>query len=234
MKKTIALLLIGTLFLTSCNRTGCKDPMAVNYDNKANLSDGSCNYNIHYKEINKEHIFKSNIDSIQASNDPISNHIDSILSGHINTSIVSTGELHLDIDQNEVTDLYFEIIDLNLFNPNDLPTGFDSLAARAVSPTIEFLDNSTWHYADALDVNYIIDSNSHWSSNSIILGTFVNAGQFNGKGEKYLGFRIIEGNDYKYGWIRLKCSQHNDTLIIYDYAFHTIPNLRIFANQLDS
>jgi hypothetical protein len=50
-------------------------------------------------------------------------------------------------------------------------------------------------------------------------------------GEKYLGIRILEGNDFKYGWIRLKCSQHNDTLNIYDYAFNPNLNQEILANQ---
>ena len=28
-------------------------------------------------------------------------------------------------------------------------------------------------------------------------------GQFNGKGNKYLGFRITNGSDYNYGWIKM-------------------------------
>ena len=74
-----SLFLFGALFFSSCDRTGCKDPLALNYDSKANLGDGSCEYNMYCKEINQQHVFKTNIDSIQASNDPISNHIDSIL-----------------------------------------------------------------------------------------------------------------------------------------------------------
>ena len=226
----LVLTFIVCLF-ASCDKNRCTDPTAVNYNAKANNSDGTCNYNILYKNIDREYIFLTSIDSIMASNDPISNHIDSILSGDINSSIVSTGRLYMDIDQNEVTDLYFEIIDLNLFNPNALPANFDSLAVRAISPTIEFLDNSTFNYPDACDQHTIIDSNSSWSSNSVVLGTFANAGQFNGKGQKYLGIRIPDGNNYKYGWIRLKCSQHNDTLTIYDYAFHTISNTKIYAAE---
>ena len=82
-----------------------------------------------------------------------------------------------------------------------------------------------------MNVNDIINSSSHWSSNSVVLGTFANSGQFNGKGQKYLGFRITQGSDYKYGWIRLECSEHNDTLNIYDYAFNTTLNIKIFAGQ---
>lgn len=232
--KSKSYLLIISFFLynlTSCVKNGCKDSTAINYNAKANKDDGSCRYNIFYKNIDSQYIFPTNVDSIKSSNDPISNHIDSILSGDINTSIVSTGKLYLDIDQNEVTDLYFEIIDLNLFNPNALPANFDSLAVRANSPTIEFLDNSTFKYADACSENSVIDSNSSWSSNSVVLGTFANAGQFNGRGIKYLGIRIPNGTNYKYGWIKIKCSVDNDSLTVYNYAFHTLSNIKILASQ---
>jgi len=231
MKKLITYCFVGLILFSACKKNGCTDPIAVNYNTNANKDDGNCKYEIYYKEINKENVFLTDLNAIQTSNDPISNHIDSILSGQINTSVISTGELYLDLDQNEIADLYFEIIDLNLFNINNLPTSFDSLAARAMSTSIEFLDNSTWHYADALNENDVINSSAHWSSNSVVLGTFANSGQFNGKGQKYLGFRIPDGSNYKYGWIKLKCSEHNDTLIIYDYAYNIIPNIQICAGQ---
>ena len=36
-----------------------------------------------------------------------------------------------------------------------------------------------------------------------VLGTFMNAGQFQGNGEKYLGIRFPENNNFKYGWIKI-------------------------------
>lgn len=231
MNKIILFLTIFFILTLSCSKSGCTDLTALNYKNKATSDDGSCSYSIQYKSLNKEYIFITNVDELQNSNDPISNHIDSILSGDINSTVVSTGALHLDLNQNELTDFYFEIIDLNLFNINSIPSSFDSLAVRAISSSVEFLDNSTWNYPDALNQNDLINSTSNWSSGPVVIGTFANAGQFNGMGEKYLGIRIPEGNDYKYGWIRLKCSLHNDTLNIYDYAFNPNINQEILANQ---
>ena len=92
---------------------------------------------IYYHELNNQYIFITDVNALQASNDPISNHIDSILSGFINTSIISTGKQYVYLDE-KLPDLYFEIIDLNEFNANNLPIGFDSLA-RAGSNSVQFL-----------------------------------------------------------------------------------------------
>ena len=94
------------------------------------------NDQIFYNQVNNQYVFITDVNILQASDDPISNHIDSILSGLINTSVISTGKQHINIDENEFPELYFEIIDLNELNNNNLPTGFDSLAARAGSNTI--------------------------------------------------------------------------------------------------
>ena len=68
---------------------------------------------IYYHELNNQYVFITDVNALQASNDPISNHIDSILSGFINTSIISTGKQYVYLDENELPDLYFEIIDLS-------------------------------------------------------------------------------------------------------------------------
>ena len=189
------------------------------------------NNQIFYKQLNDQYVFITDVNALQASDDPISNHIDSILSGLINTSIISTGKQHIYIDENELPDLYFEIIDLNEFNANNLPTGFDSLAARAGSNTLQFLDNSTWQYADALNFDDEIGPSALWSENSVVLGTFANAGNFNGKGNKYMGFRLPNNGNYHYGWIKLNCSQHNDTLTIYEFGYHKTVDRKIKAGQ---
>ena len=101
------------------------------------------NDQIFYKQENNQYVIITDVNILQASDDPISNHIDSILSGLINTSIISRENNILTSMKMNFTELYFEIIDLNEFNNNNLPTGFDPLAARARSNTIQLLDNST-------------------------------------------------------------------------------------------
>ena len=61
----------------------------------------------------------------------------------------------------------------------------------------------------------------------------MNAGQFQGNGEKYLGIRFSMNTDYNYGWIKLYCSQHNDTLRIIEYAFNVESGSPITAGQIE-
>lgn len=184
-----------------------------------------------YHSLNKEYVLIRDVQALQESDDVISNHVDSILSGLINKEFVSTGQKEFDLDADLISDIGFEIIDLNKFNPNGLPQSFDSLAARVVPKSVEILDNSTYGYSDALDVNENITEKGNWSGNSCVLGTFMDAGQFQGKGEKYLGIRFLRENKYKYGWIKIYCSQHNDTLRIIDYAYNDIFGSHIKAGQ---
>lgn len=193
--------------------------------------DKSNNNLIKYSQINKDIILITNIGKLQASNDATSQHVDSILSGLINTDIISTGSNYIDLDFDNIYDVNFEIIDLNLFNNNNLPDTLDSLAARVLPEYIEILDNSTYGYPDALNYMQEINSNGYWSTKHSVLGTFLNAGQFQGKGEKYLAFRKNKNGNYNYGWVKLYCSQHNDTLKIIDFAINLTSNNKILAGK---
>jgi len=198
----------------------------------------ACNENpddevdIMYKSVDKQHVFIMDTLDLALDDSPESLHIDSIISGLIDAELVSTGYLRYDLDQNTNPDIAFEIIDLKPYN-DDFPESFDSLAIRAHSYTVEFLDNSTYQYADALDANEQIGSDGNWTTQTIVLGTFQNAGNFNGQGDKFLAFRIVDGSIYKYGWIKVNCSEHNDTLKVIDYAFNKIHASSILAGQMN-
>ena len=187
---------------------------------------------ITYNSINKEYVLITDLQTLQQSDDEISNHVDSILDGLINEEFISTGQKDFDLNKDRILDLGFEIVDLNKFNPNGLPESFDSLAARVVPISVEILDNSTYGYPDALNLNDQISESGNWRNKASVLGTFMNAGQFQGNGEKYLGIRFVnEDNTYNYGWVKLDCSQHNDTLRIIDFAYNNNENSNINAGQ---
>lgn len=187
--------------------------------------------NIFYSKVNKQLVLIRDVKTLQNSDDEISNHIDSIINGWINTEVISTGIKSIDLNNDGKNDLNFEIIDLNKFNPKKLPESFDSLAARVEPVSIQILDNSTFGYPDALDVNDTISGDGSWSDRTSVLGTFANAGQFQGKGEKYLGFRFNEEGKFNYGWIKIYCSEHNDTIKIIDYAYNKVNGSIIKAGQ---
>lgn len=184
-----------------------------------------------YRTVDKEYVLIRDFKTLQKSNDEISNHVDSILTGLINSEFISTGQKDFDLDADIISDIGFEIIDLNKFNPNELPESFDSLAARVIPISVEILDNSTYGYPDALDLEEQISDDGNWSNKKSVLGTFMNAGQFQGQGEKYLGIRFLKDDNFKYGWIKIYCSQHNDTLRIIEYAYNEIINRKINAGQ---
>ena len=189
--------------------------------------------NIVYQSVNKEYVVIRDVGKLLESDDEISMHIDSILSGTISSEFISTGQKQFDLNGDKVADIGFEIIDLNQFNPGGLPQSFDSLAARVIPMKVEVLDNSTYYYPDALLLNDKISENGNWTNGISVLGTFMNAGQFQGKGERYLGFRFQAEDNHKYGWIKIYCSQHNDTLRIIDYAFNNVPDSPILAGQTE-
>lgn len=223
MKKSINISLLFTLVLLvilSCDKT-----------DDSSENDSVVSQSIVYQQVNEEFVLIRDVQALQESNDEISNHVDSILNGLINAEYVSTGHIKIKLDNDIIPDIGFEIIDLNKFNPNGLPDSFDSLAARVIPLTIEILDNSTYGYPDALNLDDPISESGHWSNQTSVLGTFMNAGQFQGNGEKYLGIRFIKANNYKYGWIKLYCSQHNDTLRLIDFAYNNIENSQINAGQ---
>jgi hypothetical protein len=200
--------------------------------------DKSNNDKIVYQSVDEEFVFIRNVEQLQESDDAISNHIDSILSGQIDTDIISTGQQKFDLNGDGFPDIGFEIVNLNNFNPNGLPESYDSLAAKVVPLSVNVLDNSTYGYATALNQGESVAQDGYWQlSPNYVLGTFANAGQFQGKGEMYLGIRFpasgdgSKNNGYNYGWVKLYCSQHSDTLRIIDFAFNNNPEGEIKAGQ---
>jgi hypothetical protein len=201
--------------------------------NSCNTDKDSNLYDISYHPVNKEFVLIRDVQALKESDDEISNRIDSILSGLINEEFISTGHKNFDLDADVIPDIAFEIIDLNKYNPGGLPESFDSLAARVVPLNTDILDNSTYGYPDALSMNDLISEKGNWSDRTSVLGTFLNAGQFQGIGVRYLGIRIPASEEYKYGWIKLYCSQHNDTLRIIEYAYNNISGSNIYAGQIE-
>jgi len=188
---------------------------------------------IQYNIIEKEYVLIRDVAELQQSDDEISLHVDSILNGLINAEFISTGYKKFDLNSDDIPDIAFEIIDLLEFNPDGLPESFDHLAARAIPLNLFILDNSTYGYADALQKGDVINTEGIWTNETVVLGTFQNAGQFQGQGERYLAYRFFGDQGFQYGWIQLQCSQHSDTLNVIDFAYKTNTEPTILAGQID-
>lgn len=189
--------------------------------------------NIQHALVNQQYVVKTNVAELQQSNDPISMRIDSILSGTLNADVVGTGQISFDANGDDNPELYFEIVDLVSLNGGYLPDSLDSLAVRVIPGSADILDNSTFGYPDALEDDASIAPNSgNWSDRaSNALGTFANAGQFNGRGDRYLGFRIPHSSGHHYGWIKLNVSTANDSLQIIEYGYEQTLDTEILAGE---
>lgn len=215
--KLISTILTSLIISFLISITGCKKD-----------SDSST---IVYKSINEEYNLPRVIDEFSISDDGTQISADDTSSRNAMKKLASSGKKDLDIDNDSKIDVGFEILNLVNYNSFYIPVYLDSLAISAIPSSLEILDNSTIGYADALNANEEISGNSLWNKNTCILGSFVSLGKFNGKGEKYLGIRLIKGNSYNYGWIKVYCSEYNDTLKIIDYAYNKAQNTSIKAGQ---
>ncbi len=137
----------------------------------------------------------------------------------INQTLVGPSQLSMDIDNDGSNDYTFDIITLQ--------PGVYAARANAVNSS-KILDNSNFGYPDTLNFNDPVVGNFDAGG---VLGTFNNAGQFKGAGNKYLGIKINSGNSNFLGWIELNCSSNNDTLKILTCGFNTISGDSIKAGQ---
>ena len=165
-----------------------------------------------------------------------------------------TTEIEPPVDENKNTILYYdrapssigagfsETVTLDtaslaslIFEVGNLDNPTDKFARVSVS-NCQILDNSSHGFPDALKLGDTITASGHWSVQGSVLGTSVgHGGNFEAKGDRYLGFRIAHtGGGYRYGWIRLNCPFGNATLTILDFAVNTTPGARILAGQKDS
>jgi hypothetical protein len=144
-----------------------------------------------------------------------------IISTNINEILIGPGSLSVDLNNDGLNDFTFEILTLS---PN-------VLAARAVTlNSSEFLDDSTFGYPNALDEGDLVSG--YFNNGNGVLGTFNNAGQFNGMGDKFLGVKINSSGNDLIGWIKLNCSVNNDTLKIISAGYNTQVLAPINAGEL--
>ena len=149
-------------------------------------------------------------------------------SGQINTYSINdtvttaSGPSTLNIDGDLSNDYTFEIF----------PLSGTSTAARVVSLWDSYvMDASTFGYPDALNCGDIVDG--PYSSGNAVLGTDVGGGgSFSGAGLKFLGLKMdVDGESYL-GWISLEVAAGNDTIILHDVGYSTVPNNAMVAGQM--
>lgn len=138
----------------------------------------------------------------------------------INFILAGPGQKNIDINNDAIDDYTFDILTLSpgVYAARVLPIGSSKI-----------LDNSTFGYPDTLNLNDSIKGYFH--SNTGVLGTFNNAGQFRGAGNKFLGLKLNAGGMDYLGWIELNCNFNRDTLKLIACGYNTQANVGITAGQ---
>lgn len=98
---------------------------------------------------------------------------------------------------------------------------------------IQYFSDTLSNRLKCLAVNNTISQYSQWSTST---EHTLSLDDFKGKGEKYIGFRILTLSypnhiDYSYGWIRVELSANNDSLRIINFANNTTINKSILTAQ---
>jgi len=140
------------------------------------------------------------------------------------TVTTASGPMTLNVDGDLSNDYTFEIF----------PLSGSSTAARVVSLWDSYvMDASTFGYPDALNCGDIVDG--PYSSGNAVLGTDVGGGgSFSGAGLKYLGLKMDVGGESYLGWISLEVAEGNDTIILHDVGYSTVPNNAIAVGQMSN
>ena len=150
-------------------------------------------------------------------------------SGQINTYSINdtvttaSGPLTLNVDGDLSNDYTFEIF----------PLSGSSTAARVVSIWDSYvMDASTFGYPDALNCGDLVTG--PYTSGNGVLGTDVGGGgSFTGAGLKFLGLKMdVDGESY-FGWISLEVAASNDTIILHEVGYSTVPDNAIAVGQMN-
>ena len=166
--------------------------------------------------------------------------------------------VHIDVDGDEITDIWFNVWEGGFFG------SIYSIAAAGVDhPYVQLAStilSSGWNVLNRFESGDLVSAENNWINPGYFGGTlgygaftfyfsymscsdppFVQTeGPFAGGSSGFIGFRIQEGAEYRYGWVRLQvntldpCPEPiNDALEIQveNYAIQLTPNTPIAAGD---
>ena len=101
------------------------------------------------------------------------------------------------------------------------------------SLSLEILDEQPIDRVNILIQDELISMNNRWSNSKILLATTTDSIKTTITGEKYIGIRIKNDNDYCYGWVKINLHEHDDRIqiITNGYCYKTTLNENILAGQ---
>ena len=142
----------------------------------------------------------------------------------------------LDLNNDGQVDFNFEFWKYSAAATSSFIRSFSLYGYQQFGNHIEGTDNN----AAALHENDVIDANRPWISHSAVMGQFHSTisslsatGNWINVTNRYLGLRLIENTDTLYGWLRMDVNIQ-DSMVIKDFAYNTIPGEQILAGEIDT
>ena len=184
-----------------------------------------------FKVWNERIFFTKDLKKVATLTDPYSRSIDSVLNGFKSETNLTTGEKYIDLDDDGMMDLSFEIRALD-------PFVFGSPRPDSAGPTAIFVYSlnakviDMMGYAQRFDEGDDMDEFNYALPRSI-LGTISPGSGFTGN-TGYFGFRMekqVNDGDFLYGWVKVALNADNSELTILETGINTIANYKVKAGE---
>lgn len=141
-------------------------------------------------------------------------------------AVSGSGSMNLDVDGDSNSDFTFVYSGMGA---SMYAIGISTSFGEIVVDNKASMPNTS--YASALFAGTEINSGSKWANyqNSIRTGD-QSKDKFMGNGERFIGFRFEDGNDYYYGWMLVEHTGSNN-FMIKSYAIEDSPNTPIIIGD---
>lgn len=141
----------------------------------------------------------------------------------------TTGVKNLDLNGDLKTDLQFS---LTILDPSS-----DVWFVLSTDDSVDvFIDSTQFNSVGRINSNKLIHSGLKWKTGSNIPVAYLTSGAaegpWPGSVSKYMAFRIRNGANHYYGWLRMSVHSKVNSFTLQEFAYETTPNKTITTDDL--
>lgn len=158
------------------------------------------------------------------------------------------GLMLIDIDDDGTNDFKFTVYSYSgafTYSSIEISYGVKVAVANALVDnelvgTLQSTMGYTFNYLPILDEgaeinsaqNFVTGTGSLAVSVTLFGSPYYTFGNWTGAEMAFMGFRLVDGENYNYGWMRLSVSDDGSSITLHDYAYQTNAGQSITAGQL--